>query len=121
MNSYLMTWTSNNGWEDGSWGVISGESGFAHTGAIVYYQSCYIIVTHLESLVLLKIKGRENRTTHENKECLIWKSPPLNVHTFMDMSSVYWPGGWTIYCPIDAVKLSEIVYLLDTYFKKLIL
>jgi hypothetical protein len=31
-----MTWAADNGWEDGSWGVVSGETGFAHTGSIVY-------------------------------------------------------------------------------------
>merc|ERR1712013_559056 len=35
----LVSWASNNGWEDSSWGVISGETGFAHAGAIVYNQS----------------------------------------------------------------------------------
>merc|ERR1712133_336524 len=27
----LMSWSSNNGWEDSSWSIISGESSFAHT------------------------------------------------------------------------------------------
>ena len=44
---YLVPWASNNGWEDSSWGVISGETGFAHAGAIVYNQSGYVFVTHL--------------------------------------------------------------------------
>jgi hypothetical protein len=42
-----MSWASNNGWEDSPWGVITGKSSFAHAGAIVYYQSSYVFVTHL--------------------------------------------------------------------------
>jgi len=46
----LMTGSADDGWEDGTGCVISGETGFAHTGAIVDYQSCYIIVTHFAGL-----------------------------------------------------------------------
>merc|ERR1711997_813911 len=49
----LVSWASNNGWEYSSWGVISGETGFAHAGAIVNNQSGYVFVTHF---VLLAIK-----------------------------------------------------------------
>jgi len=31
----LMTWATDDGWEDGAGSVISGESGLAHTGSIV--------------------------------------------------------------------------------------
>merc|ERR1712170_21294 len=41
----LMTGASNDGWEYGSWGIVSGETGFAHAGAIVYYECCYVVVT----------------------------------------------------------------------------
>jgi hypothetical protein len=47
-----MPWASNNGWEDSSWGVISGETGFAHAGAIVYNQSGYVFVTHFVLLAI---------------------------------------------------------------------
>merc|ERR1712226_1330933 len=30
----LVTWASNNGWEDSSWGVITSKASFAHTRAI---------------------------------------------------------------------------------------
>ena len=43
-----MARTTNNGGEDGTRGVISGETGLAHTGSIVHDQSCYIIVTHVD-------------------------------------------------------------------------
>jgi len=46
----LMTGSADDGREDGTGCVISGETGFAHTGAIVDNQSCYIIVTHFDSL-----------------------------------------------------------------------
>merc|ERR1719436_1426863 len=43
----LVSWASNNGWEDSPWGVITGESSFAHAGAIVNDKSSYVFVTHL--------------------------------------------------------------------------
>merc|ERR1719209_354427 len=42
----LVSWASNDGWEDSSWSVISSESSFAHAGAIVNNQSGYVFVTH---------------------------------------------------------------------------
>ena len=50
-NRYLMPRTSHNAGEDGSWSIISGKSGFAHTGAIVNYEGGNIIVTHFDGLV----------------------------------------------------------------------
>merc|ERR1712141_888985 len=47
----LMTWASNNGWEDSSWGVITSKASFAHTRAIVYDKSGNVFVTHLGLLV----------------------------------------------------------------------
>merc|ERR1712025_1238081 len=43
----LMSWASNNGWEDSPGGIISGETGFAHARAIVNNQSGGIFVTHV--------------------------------------------------------------------------
>ncbi len=43
-----MTRASNNGWEDSPGGVISGETGLAHSGAIVHDKSGNILVTHGE-------------------------------------------------------------------------
>ena len=43
---YLVTGSSYDGWEDSSWGIVSGETGLAHTGAIVNYKGRYVIVTH---------------------------------------------------------------------------
>merc|ERR1711948_235648 len=43
----LMSWASNNGWEDSPRGVITGESSLAHAGAIVNNQSGGIFVTHV--------------------------------------------------------------------------
>jgi hypothetical protein len=40
----LVTWTSNNGWEDGSRSVITGKAGFAHTGAVIDHEGCYFFV-----------------------------------------------------------------------------
>lgn len=31
----LVTWTSDNGREDGPWGVVTGKAGLAHTGAVI--------------------------------------------------------------------------------------
>ena len=44
----LMAGTTNNGGEDGAGCVITGETGFAHTGAIVYDKSGNVVVTHDE-------------------------------------------------------------------------
>merc|ERR1712186_252578 len=43
----LVAGTSNNGWEDSPGGIISGETGFAHAGAIVNDKSGGIFVTHV--------------------------------------------------------------------------
>jgi hypothetical protein len=41
-----MTGTTDNGWEDSSWSVVSGESSLAHAGTVVANQSGNILVTH---------------------------------------------------------------------------
>merc|ERR1712117_670006 len=43
----LMSWASNNGWEESPGGVITSESSLAHAGAIVNNQSGGIFVTHV--------------------------------------------------------------------------
>merc|ERR1719284_1860796 len=43
----LMSWASNNGWEDSPGSVITSESSLAHAGAIVNNQSGGIFVTHV--------------------------------------------------------------------------
>jgi hypothetical protein len=45
-----MAGASNNGGEDSPGGVITGETGLAHAGAIVDNQSSNILVTHDERL-----------------------------------------------------------------------
>merc|ERR1712117_912252 len=52
----LVSWSSNNGWEDGSWSIVSGESSLAHAGAIVNNESSNVFVTHLDLVVLLDWK-----------------------------------------------------------------
>ena len=47
-----MARTADNGGEDGTRGVISGESSFAHTGSVVHNQSRNIVVTHVDELSL---------------------------------------------------------------------
>jgi hypothetical protein len=44
----LVTWTSNNGWEDSPWGVITGETGLAHTGAVVNNERSNFFVSHID-------------------------------------------------------------------------
>merc|ERR1711917_197491 len=44
----LVPWATNNGREDSPWGVITGETGLAHAGAIVNDQSGCVFVTHLD-------------------------------------------------------------------------
>merc|ERR1719391_654715 len=52
----LVSWSSNNGWEDSSGSVISGESSLAHTGAIVNNQSCNLVVTHYVCILCQSIR-----------------------------------------------------------------
>merc|ERR1719261_287324 len=42
----LVTWTSNNGREDGPWGIVSGKAGLAHTGSVVNNERSYFFVSH---------------------------------------------------------------------------
>ena len=44
--SNLMSRATNNGWEDSSGSVISGEASLAHAGAIVDHKSSNLVVTH---------------------------------------------------------------------------
>ena len=46
-----MSRATDDGGEDSSGGVISGESGLAHAGAIVNNQGGNIIVTHVDALI----------------------------------------------------------------------
>merc|ERR1712102_120166 len=46
----LVSWAANNGGEDSSGSVISGESSFAHAGAIVNNKSSNVFVTHFGPL-----------------------------------------------------------------------
>uniref|UniRef100_A0AAG5DIC6 Uncharacterized protein n=1 Tax=Anopheles atroparvus TaxID=41427 RepID=A0AAG5DIC6_ANOAO len=43
----LVTRTANNGREDGTWGVITSETGLAHSGSVVDDKCSRIIITHL--------------------------------------------------------------------------
>lgn len=45
-----MTGSADDGREDSTGCIISGETSLAHTGAVVDNQSCYIIVTHFGGL-----------------------------------------------------------------------
>ena len=51
--AYLMPGAADDGREDGSRGVVTGEAGLAHAGAIVNYQCGYVIVTHFDWLVVV--------------------------------------------------------------------
>ena len=51
----LVTRTSNNGRENGSWGVVTGEAGLAHAGAIIDYESSYFFVSHDESFEFVEL------------------------------------------------------------------
>ena len=45
-NTHLMAGTADNGGEDSPGGVITGETGFAHAGAIVNNQSGNVFISH---------------------------------------------------------------------------
>ena len=42
-----MPGASNDWGEHGARGIVSGESGFAHSGTVVHYKSCYVVVAHI--------------------------------------------------------------------------
>merc|ERR1712045_944880 len=44
----LVPWATDDGWKDSPGGVITGETGLAHAGAIVNDQSSNVFVTHLD-------------------------------------------------------------------------
>ena len=68
-----MTGASNDGWEDGSWGIVSGEPSFAHTGTIVDNQSGNVFVAHVCCLELFpKIKNEMNADCAYGRE-MIWQ------------------------------------------------
>ena len=48
LRTYLVPWATNDGGEDSPGGVITGETGLAHAGAIVNDQSGCVLVTHLD-------------------------------------------------------------------------
>merc|ERR1711920_188199 len=53
----LVAGTANNGGEDGSGSVISGETGLAHAGAIVNNKSSNVLVTHVDRFVKMLTPG----------------------------------------------------------------
>ena len=62
-DNYLVPWATDNGGEDSPGGVITGETGLAHAGAIVNDQSGCVFVTHLEFLGLNSTVQQPQRTT----------------------------------------------------------
>ena len=57
-----MPWATNNGGEDSPGGVITGETGLAHAGAIVNDQSSSVFVTHLDSFLSQGLERTEMQT-----------------------------------------------------------
>lgn len=49
--SYLMTGSTDDGGEHCPGGIVSGESSFAHAGAIVHNQSSNFVVAHVDVFV----------------------------------------------------------------------
>ena len=43
---HLMSRSSDDGWKNGSWRIVSSKTGLAHARSIVNYKSCYVVVTH---------------------------------------------------------------------------
>lgn len=72
-----MTGSADDGREDGTGCVISGETSLAHTGAVVDNQSCYIIVTHFAGL------GFE--PGHKKKKNRNGQNKPMNFITIYIM------------------------------------
>jgi hypothetical protein len=56
-----MAGTSDDGWEDGAWGVISGKSGLAHTGSVVNNESLNFFLRHYVRVLKIKARVGEER------------------------------------------------------------
>ena len=41
-----MSWATDDGGKHGSWSIVSGEAGFAHSWSIVYDKGSNFVVTH---------------------------------------------------------------------------
>lgn len=54
-----MSGSADDGWEDGSWGIVSGEAGFAHAGTIIHNKSGNFVVTHVYLFVFIRRKYTE--------------------------------------------------------------
>merc|ERR1711944_261017 len=54
----LVTGASNNGGEDSTGSVVTGEASFAHTGPIVYDKGSYVFVTHVDLFVEPKLQAQ---------------------------------------------------------------
>ena len=61
----LVAGTADNGGEDGAGSVITGETGFAHTGAIVYDKSGNVVVTHIGNWEEIKSSTRQSEGENE--------------------------------------------------------
>ena len=57
--TYLVPWATDDGGEDSPGGVITGETGLAHAGAIVNDQSGDLIVTHDGAVCVLVVGGEQ--------------------------------------------------------------
>ena len=47
----LVARAANDRGEDGTWSIISSETGLAHTGSIVYNQRGYVLVAHFDRVL----------------------------------------------------------------------
>lgn len=54
--SYLMPGAAYNAGEDGTRSIVTGESSFAHAGAVVNDQSCYFFVAHFRICFEIKVE-----------------------------------------------------------------
>ena len=59
VRTYLVPWATNDGGEDSPGGVITGETGLAHAGAIVNDQSGCVLVTHLVFKKFVRLMSEE--------------------------------------------------------------
>ncbi|KAG8222291.1 hypothetical protein J437_LFUL001833 [Ladona fulva] len=58
----LIARAAHDGREDGPWGVVAGETSFAHSGSIVHDKCCNILVTHVDLVgFLVALRRRKLR------------------------------------------------------------
>ena len=56
-----MPGSAYDGWKDGPGGIVTGEPGLAHAGAVVHHQSGHLVVAHLERVLGVEVVDKNEK------------------------------------------------------------